>query len=128
MGRRRCCGTGRASTGCGHGSFDDPICGGARETSVPASVGIPVVEGNRVMLKRRPRSMNKVQLRVEELEPRLALTIPAPAHVVLVVEENHSFSQIIGSSSAPYINSLAHQGALMTHMSAIGHPSQPNYL
>jgi acid phosphatase len=65
---------------------------------------------------------------VEELESRLVLTIPTPAHVVMVIEENHSFSEIIGSPSAPYINSLAQQGALMTNMHAIEHPSQPNYL
>jgi uncharacterized membrane protein len=51
-----------------------------------------------------------------------------PDHVVIVIEENHSFAEIIGSSSAPYINSLAQQGALFTHSFAIEHPSEPNYL
>jgi hypothetical protein len=51
-----------------------------------------------------------------------------PDHVVIVIEENHSFSEIIGSSSAPFINSLAQQGALFTHSFAIEHPSEPNYL
>jgi hypothetical protein len=54
--------------------------------------------------------------------------IPRPAHVVIVIEENHDYSQIIGSAHAPYINSLAQQGALMTASSAVEHPSQPNYL
>lgn len=49
-------------------------------------------------------------------------------HVVLVMEENHSYNEIIGSSSAPYINSLASQGALFTNSFAVEHPSQPNYL
>jgi acid phosphatase len=44
------------------------------------------------------------------------------------MEENHSYSQIIGSSSAPYINSLAKQGALFTNSHAISHPSEPNYM
>lgn len=57
-----------------------------------------------------------------------AATLPRPAHVVVVMEENHSFSDIIGSSSAPYINSLAQQGALFSHSFAITHPSEPNYL
>jgi len=57
-----------------------------------------------------------------------AATLPRPAHVVVVMEENHSYSEIIGSSSAPYINSLASQGALFTHSYAVTHPSQPNYL
>jgi phospholipase C len=57
-----------------------------------------------------------------------AATLPRPAHVVVVMEENHSYADIIGSASAPYINSLASQGALFTHSFAITHPSQPNYL
>jgi hypothetical protein len=38
------------------------------------------------------------------------------------------YSQIIGSSQAPYINTLASQGALFTQSSAVAHPSQSNYL
>ena len=55
-------------------------------------------------------------------------SVPGPAHVVVVIEENHGYSQIIGSSQAPYINTLASVGALFTNSSAITHPSQPNYL
>ncbi|HJX84908.1 MAG TPA: alkaline phosphatase family protein, partial [Candidatus Angelobacter sp.] len=54
--------------------------------------------------------------------------IVPPDHVVIVMEENHSFSSIIGSSSAPFINSLAQQGALFTQSFGVEHPSQPNYL
>jgi phosphoesterase family protein/Big-like domain-containing protein len=54
--------------------------------------------------------------------------IPRPDHVVIVIEENHAYSDIIGSSAAPYINSLAAQGALFTESFGISHPSQPNYL
>jgi len=53
---------------------------------------------------------------------------PAYDHVVVVVEENRSFSQIIGSPDAPFINALATTGALLTGMYGITHPSQPNYL
>jgi hypothetical protein len=38
------------------------------------------------------------------------------------------YSQIIGNSNAPYINSLATSGALFTNSFAVTHPSQPNYL
>jgi acid phosphatase len=65
---------------------------------------------------------------VEELEPRFVPSLPRPAHVVIVIEENHSFGEIIGSRSAPYINSLAREGALLTNSFAVEHPSQPNYL
>ena len=33
--------------------------------------------------------------------------VPAYAHIVVVIEENHSYSEIVGNSSAPYITSLA---------------------
>ncbi|GAA0403638.1 alkaline phosphatase family protein [Microbispora corallina] len=56
-----------------------------------------------------------------------AATVPTPAHVVVVVLENHAYSQVIGSSSAPYINSLATGGANLTQFYAETHPSQPNY-
>ena len=66
---------------------------------------------------------------VEPLEPRRLLSgVPTPAHVVVVIEENQSYNDIIGNSSAPYINSLASGGALFTNSFAISHPSQPNYL
>ena len=55
-------------------------------------------------------------------------TPPKPDHVVLVIEENHDYTQINGSTSAPYINSLKSQGAWFTGSHAIEHPSQPNYL
>lgn len=55
-------------------------------------------------------------------------TLPRPDHIVIVMEENHAYEQIIGSSNAPYINSLAQQGALFTNSHAVTHPSEPNYL
>jgi acid phosphatase len=57
-----------------------------------------------------------------------ASSMPRPDHVVVVVMENRSFNQIIGSSQAPYINELARGGALFTQSYAVTHPSQPNYL
>ena len=54
-------------------------------------------------------------------------SVPTPDHVVVAVMENHAYNQIIGSSSAPYINSLKTGGAVLTSSYAITHPSQPNY-
>src|SRR4051812_44882146 len=67
---------------------------------------------------------------LEGLEKRVLLSggVPRPDHVVVVVEENHSDTQIIGSASAPFINSLAQQGANFTNSFAVTHPSEPNYL
>lgn len=53
---------------------------------------------------------------------------PTFSHVILVVEENHSFSDVIGNSAMPYLNSLASQYGLATQYFADGHPSMPNYL
>jgi hypothetical protein len=57
-----------------------------------------------------------------------ATSVTAFDHIVVVIEENHAYDEIIGSSSAPYINSLASQGALFTQSYAVTHPSEPNYL
>ncbi len=54
--------------------------------------------------------------------------IPRPDHVVLVIEENKAYRQIIGNTLAPYINRLARDGAFFTQSFAVAHPSQPNYL
>lgn len=51
-----------------------------------------------------------------------------PDHVVIVVEENQGFGNIIGSENAPYINQLAMKSALFTDAHGVIHPSQPNYL
>jgi hypothetical protein len=51
-----------------------------------------------------------------------------PAHIAVIVMENEEYGGIIGSPSAPYINSLADRYALATGMYAISHPSLPNYL
>jgi hypothetical protein len=57
-----------------------------------------------------------------------ATSIPRPDHVVIAIFENKKASSIFGSSQAPYINSLATNGAKFTNSFAIEHPSEPNYL
>ena len=68
----------------------------------------------------------------------------SPAHIVIVILENKSFSGIIGDAELPYLNALANQSALMTRayfaqtpygVVPAGYsarlparPSQPNYL
>jgi acid phosphatase len=48
--------------------------------------------------------------------------------VVVVVEENHSYGDIVGNPQAPYFNALAGAGVSLTSLRAITHPSEPNYL
>ncbi len=52
---------------------------------------------------------------------------PTFSHVVVVVEENHSYADVIGNSAMPYINSLAQQYGLATQYYSNAHPSLPNY-
>jgi hypothetical protein len=55
-------------------------------------------------------------------------TAPAYKHVIWIWMENHSYNTIIGSPSAPYINSLATKCGLATNYHNVTHPSLPNYV
>lgn len=59
-----------------------------------------------------------------------AQTLPKPDHIIIVMLENKGYTSIIGSSNAPYINSLISDPkcALFSDSHGITHPSQPNYL
>jgi phosphatidylinositol-3-phosphatase len=52
---------------------------------------------------------------------------PQFSKVILVVEENHGFSEVIGNSGMPYLNSLASKYGLATRYFANTHPSLGNY-
>jgi len=55
--------------------------------------------------------------------------LPRPDHVVVIIEENHGYAQIMDKrNSASYIHALAKRGVLFTDSHGITHPSQPNYL
>jgi phosphatidylinositol-3-phosphatase len=83
--------------------------------------------------------------------PQRALpALPHYDHVVIVMEENRSYNEILGAPLYPplafppalwpymtlplpflqdkYIRSLADQGASFTNSHALAHPSQPNYM
>lgn len=47
--------------------------------------------------------------------------------MVLVVEENHGYTSVIGNSAMPYLNGLAAQNGLATQYFADTHPSIGNY-
>ena len=83
---------------------------------------------------------------IESLESRTFLSVsalPTPDHVVVVVEEDHSYSQILGSPAPeihafptvlpspltqdPYIRQLASLGASMTNMASVSHPNGITY-
>jgi phosphatidylinositol-3-phosphatase len=54
--------------------------------------------------------------------------VPDFDHIFVIIMENHSFSQIIGSEDAPYISELASTYGLAANYTAVSHPSLPNYL
>src|SRR5258708_2981267 len=54
--------------------------------------------------------------------------IPQLSHVFFIIMENHEYNQIIGSSNAPYINSLANKYGLATNYHGLIHPSLHNYI
>jgi hypothetical protein len=57
-----------------------------------------------------------------------ASTVPALDHVFLVMMENTDYAAVAGSANAPFINSLAAGGVLLTQSSGTYHPSDENYL
>jgi hypothetical protein len=54
--------------------------------------------------------------------------VPDFRHIYVIVMENKEYSSIVGSSSAPYLNSLIAQYGLATQFYAETHPSEPNYI
>ncbi|MDB5019011.1 MAG: Phosphoesterase family protein [Pedobacter sp.] len=59
---------------------------------------------------------------------RQATHLPHYDHIVVVIEENHGYDNVIGSSNADFLNKLAKEGALFSDSHGVTHPSQPNYL
>jgi len=53
--------------------------------------------------------------------------VPPAGHVFIMTEENHDYTDVIGSSTMPYLDSLAQQYGLATQYFANTHPSIGNY-
>jgi phosphatidylinositol-3-phosphatase len=53
--------------------------------------------------------------------------VPTTRHVILVVEENHSFDAVITDGGMPYLKSLAEKYSLLTNYYSDHHPSIGNY-
>jgi hypothetical protein len=64
--------------------------------------------------------------------PAVASSHPAKAghydHIFVIVEENHSFTDVIGNPAAPNLNALASKYGLATNYFGVTHPSEPNYV
>ena len=53
---------------------------------------------------------------------------PLAPHIMVVMMENESQSELIGNADAPNTNALAQEYGLATQSYAVAHPSLPNYL
>jgi hypothetical protein len=51
-----------------------------------------------------------------------------PSRIWLIVMENRSYGQVIGSADAPYLNRLAGAYGLASDYHGVARPSEPNYL
>jgi phosphatidylinositol-3-phosphatase len=60
--------------------------------------------------------------------PTATPTPPAVEHILLILFENHDYSQVIGREDLVTFNRLARENVLFTHYYAVAHPSLPNYI
>ena len=93
-----------------------------RMTRVVSLLGAPILA--LLAVSAAPEQAVSIQ---PEIAPA-AVSIPRFDHVVITMFENKNYTSIKGSSSAPYFNQLATQGALFTNAFGVTHPSQPNYI
>ncbi|HWE97517.1 MAG TPA: alkaline phosphatase family protein [Tepidisphaeraceae bacterium] len=100
---------------------------------------------------RLPRVVEPLERRqLLSAAPKAATAPPRYDHVIVVIEENHAYNQILGASEwpplafptvvwpflnqplpmllDPQIRGLASAGAVFTNSHGITHPSEPNYL
>jgi acid phosphatase len=103
-------------------------CGSGIQQSPPATVAPPANTIPTSTQPTNPGPAAKPSSPSSAVDAARVAALPRPSHVVVVVEENHAAANILGSSSAPYINHLARIGASFTRSYAITHPSEPNYV
>jgi len=55
-------------------------------------------------------------------------SVPVIKHVIVVIEENHSYGDVVRSGSAPYLNRVIASCGLASNYHNLTHNSLPNYL
>jgi hypothetical protein len=68
-----------------------------------------------------------VTARAENICKGDSASVPQFQHVLVLVEENQSYEDVIGNPEMPYLNQLASHGGLAEHYYANTHPSINNY-
>jgi hypothetical protein len=102
-----------------------------RATSTPTPTPTVTATPTQTAFPTATASPTATPTRTTPASPSAAPGTPKKAaldHIAVIVMENHGYGEVIGSSSAPYTNSLVHTYALAANYSAVGHPSLPNYL
>lgn len=100
---------------------------GSRRKVVTALIVVIIaaaLTGAGVLLLRRAQHLTGL----EAVPVGSTLAVRPFSHVFLIVLENKSEQDIIGSPNARYLNSLIEQYGLAADYQGIAHPSQPNYL
>lgn len=54
--------------------------------------------------------------------------MPRYDHIFVIIEENHTFDEVIGNPAAPHLNRLAQAYGLATESFGVVHPSEGNYV
>src|SRR6516162_8485837 len=96
---------------------------------------IPPINMNKVIMNRSALlvtlALAAIPLKAQVAAPTRVSTafsgIPQYDHIVVVIEENKSYSDIVGANPPYIMNTLFNQGAAMTNSYSLAHPSEPNY-
>jgi len=110
----------------GTGSYSSAVSWSASEGTINAT-GVftaPATAGSATVTATSTQDTAKTA----EAALTIQLSTPLSKHVVLVMEENQSYSTVVGNTSVwPNLNNLISQGALPTNYYANSHPSIGNY-
>jgi Phosphoesterase family len=111
----------------GSGSYSSAVTWSATEGTI-TSAGLltaPATSGNVTVTATSTQDTTKSG----DATVAVQLAVPSSKHVVLVMEENQSYSTVVGVTSVwPNLNNLIANGALPTNYYANTHPSIGNYL
>src|SRR5579862_2846626 len=61
-------------------------------------------------------------------EGSAAPALPRYTHIFVIIEENHTTNEIIGSPAAPFLTRLSKEYGFASNYYGIRHPSEPNYV
>jgi phosphatidylinositol-3-phosphatase len=90
-----------------------------------AALTLVGVQGSSAKPKPKPKHTKNIKVHKKPVVKKVA---PDVKHIFVIMLENHSKSSVLGDANAPYINQLAHTGAVAENYYGVTHPSEPNYI